>query len=74
MVDFAKALQRWREEREMPNKEDELGGLWEKSMNDGRVYMTGTIAGQAVVIFANDRATNPTAPQWRVYKSRPKGE
>ena len=56
----------------MPNKDDELGGLWEKQTSDGRVYMTGQIGGVPVVIFANDRATNPKAPQWRVYKSRPK--
>jgi uncharacterized protein (DUF736 family) len=58
----------------MPNREDELGGLWERQTNDGRVYMTGKIDGQDVVVFANDRATNPKAPQWRVYKSRPRGE
>lgn len=56
----------------MPNKEDELGALWERQMSNGRVYMTGKINGQDVVIFANDRATNPKAPQWRVYKSQPR--
>ena len=56
----------------MPNKEDELGALWERRTKDGRTYMTGQIGGQDVVIFSNDKATNPKAPQWRVYKSTPR--
>lgn len=56
----------------MPNKEDEIGAIWERQTRDGRTYMTGQVAGQDVVIFKNVRATNPKAPQWRVYKSTPR--
>ena len=56
----------------MPENNNELGALWERKTKDGRVYMTGTINGQEVVVFGNDRATNPKAPQWRVYKSTPR--
>lgn len=57
----------------MPNKNpDELGALWEKSGGRG-TYMTGTINGQAVVVFRNDRkAAGSKQPDWRVLKSKPK--
>jgi len=36
--------------------------------------MTGTIAGQKVVIFKNDRKTEGSnQPDWRVMKPKPKG-
>jgi hypothetical protein len=49
---------------------DELGALWIKSGNKGD-YMTGTVAGQAVVVFRNDRKTG-NQPDWRVLKSKPR--
>ena len=52
--------------------ENELGCLWEKSGGRG-TYMTGTINGQAVVVFRNDRkAPGSKQPDWRVLKSKPK--
>jgi uncharacterized protein (DUF736 family) len=58
----------------MPKDPDELGALWEKVSGD-KAYMTGTINGEAVVVFRN-RSDNPKAPQWRVLraKERPKTE
>jgi hypothetical protein len=57
----------------LPEKNpDELGALWEKTGARGP-YMTGTINGQAVVVFKNDRkAEGSKAPDWRVLKSKPK--
>lgn len=57
----------------MPNQNpDELGALWEKSSARG-TYMTGTINGQAVVLFRNDRkAPGSKQPDWRVMKPKAK--
>lgn len=52
---------------------DELGALWIKSGRKGD-YMTGTIMGQPVVLFRNDRKQpGSNQPDWRVMKSKPKG-
>lgn len=51
---------------------DELGALWIRE-KDGKVYMTGTIAGQDVVIFRNTyKKDGSREPDWRVLKSKPK--
>lgn len=51
---------------------NELGALWIKTSARGE-YMTGTINGQAVVIFKNDRkAEGSKQPDWRVMKPKPK--
>lgn len=51
---------------------DELGALWIKQSQRGE-YMTGTIDGQAVVIFRNDRKTpGSKQPDWRVLRARPR--
>jgi uncharacterized protein (DUF736 family) len=58
----------------MPQNPDELGALWMKSGSKGE-YMTGTINGQAVVVFKNDRKeAGSKQPDWRVLKSKPKEE
>lgn len=56
------------------NKDDELGALWIKTTQDGRTYMTGTLNGVKVVVFSNDRKGNERAPDYRVYKSTPRGD
>jgi hypothetical protein len=50
---------------------DELGALWNKMDTKARPYMTGTIAGVDVVIFANTKKDDKQ-PDWRVLKSKPK--
>lgn len=50
---------------------DELGALWMKSGQRGD-YMTGTINGQKVVVFKNDRKQSENQPDWRVMKSKPR--
>lgn len=57
----------------MPNKEDELGGLWEKQTRNGDTYLNGKIGDQAVVIFRNTyKQEGERTPDWRVYKSQPR--
>lgn len=58
----------------MPFERDpnEVGCLWEKTSGRG-TYMTGTIGGQPVVVFRNDRkAAGSKAPDWKVLKPKPK--
>lgn len=53
---------------------DELGALWEKQSARGP-YMTGTINGQPVVVFRNDRKKDGSnAPDWRVMKPKKRDE
>ncbi len=56
-----------------PNDPDELGALWVKSGAKGD-YMTGMINGVPVVVFPNTKKASDKAPDYRVLKSRPKGE
>lgn len=58
----------------MPESRDpnEIGALWSKTSARGE-YFTGTVNGQAVVVFRNDRkAPGSKAPDWRVMKPKPK--
>lgn len=55
----------------MANDPNELGALWVKQGKKGE-YMTGTVNGVAVVVFANDKRGNERAPDWRVLKSQPR--
>lgn len=57
----------------MPKDPNEIGALWEKSSSRGP-YMTGMVNGEAVVLFKNDRKSSEKQPDWRILKSRPKGE
>jgi len=52
---------------------NELGALWLKEGRKGQ-YMTGTIAGQRVVIFKNTRKSSDKAPDFRVLKAQSKEE
>lgn len=52
-------------------REDEIGALWVQNGPKGE-YMTGTINGQKVVVFANDKKSSDKAPDWRVLKSKPR--
>ena len=53
---------------------DDIGALW---CHDGRrgEYMTGTINGLKVVVFANrDKQPGDNKPDWCVLKPRPRTE
>ena len=53
---------------------NDLGGLWEKTSAKG-IWMSGTINGQAVVVFKNDRKlAGSNQPDWRVLKPKPKAD
>jgi uncharacterized protein (DUF736 family) len=57
---------------EIPKDPNELGALWIKTSGRGE-YMTGTISGQPVVVFRNDRKKEGSkAPDWRVMKPKPR--
>jgi hypothetical protein len=59
---------------EQKKNPDELGALWIKTSARGE-YMTGTIDGQPVVVFRNDKkAEGSKQPDWRVMKPKPRTE
>jgi hypothetical protein len=57
----------------MPNKEDKLGALWQKSSSKGD-YFSGQIeingTKHDVVIFANGYKQEDKHPDWIIYKSQ----
>lgn len=56
----------------MPKDPNEIGALWLKD-KAGKIYMTGMINGEPVVLFQNDRkAPGSKQPDWRVLKSQPR--
>ena len=54
-------------------QEREIGALWK---NEGRnqTYLTGKVGAQKVVIFSNRNKNKANQPDFRVYKSEPKGQ
>tara|TARA_Y100001963_G_C6769301_1_gene443981 strand:- start:1053 stop:1298 length:246 start_codon:yes stop_codon:yes gene_type:complete len=54
-------------------QEREIGALWK---NEGRnqTYLTGKVGDQKVVIFSNRNKNKDNQPDFRVYKSEPKGQ
>lgn len=57
---------------EQAKNPDELGALWEKTSGRGQ-YFTGSVNGQAVVVFKNDRKQpGSKAPDWRILKAKPR--
>ena len=55
-------------------QEREIGALWKQS-GKNQNYLSGHINQEKVVIFTNRGKTeNPKAPDFRVYKSKPKEE
>lgn len=57
----------------MPQDPDEIGALWQKTSARGD-YMAGTVNGVKVVVFKNTRKSSEKHPDWRVLKSKPKGD
>jgi hypothetical protein len=52
------------------DKENEIGALWEKVSKAGKVFFSGTINGQSVVVFQNEwKKPGENKPDLRVYKS-----
>lgn len=55
----------------MPDRENEIGALWEKTSKKGTKYWSGKVNGVDVIVFAAS-SDNPKAPTHRVYKSEPR--
>lgn len=55
----------------MPDRENEIGALWQRTSAKGTTYWTGKVNGVDVVIFSAS-SDNPKAPTHRVYKSEPR--
>lgn len=59
----------------MPNRDDKLGALWQKSSSKGD-YFSGVleINGEKheIVVFANGFKEATNHPDWIVYKSKPR--
>ena len=51
-------------------RDEEVGALWEKRGAKGP-FLTGTVLETPVICFPVE-STNPQAPTWRIYKSRPR--
>ena len=59
----------------MPNKDDKLGALWQKTSAKGD-YFSGEVeingVKQKVVVFANGFKNDEKQPDWIIYKSQPR--
>jgi putative lipoic acid-binding regulatory protein len=59
----------------MPNKEDKLGALWQKTSSRGD-YFSGQIeingTKHQIVVFANGYKDKSKQPDWIIYKSQPR--
>ena len=55
-------------------QEREIGALWKQSGRNQN-YLSGHVNNEKVVIFMNKgKSENPKAPDFRVYKSKPREE
>ena len=55
-------------------QEREIGALWKQSGRNQN-YLSGHVNDEKVVIFMNKgKSENPKAPDFRVYKSKPREE
>lgn len=53
----------------MPDKENEIGAVWEKEDRNGNTYLSGKVGDQSVVIFKNTyKQPGENTPDWRIYK------
>lgn len=50
---------------------NEIGALWLKQSKKGTKYLSGTVNGQAIVIFRNQNKRSEKAPDYRILKSEP---
>ena len=55
---------------------ESLGALWKRQGTKGE-FFTGNIEVNGtkldIVIFSNDKGDNPKRPDYKIYKSQPKG-
>jgi uncharacterized protein (DUF736 family) len=56
-------------------KAKDIGALWMKTSSKGTQFMSGTINGQRVVVFRNERKQEgERTPDWRIYPETPRDE
>lgn len=58
-------------DEQQQGRDEDLGALWIKRSSRGE-FMTGTVCGQRVVVFRNDRKNSERQPDWKVLKARPR--
>lgn len=61
----------------MPRNPDELGALWQKTGKKGAWFSgTITINGEKIpiVVFPNNYKESDKHPDWKILRSRPKGD
>lgn len=57
----------------MEQTSKDIGALWVKTSKAGKTYLSGTIQGQRVVVFRNERKQEgERTPDWRVYPDTPR--
>jgi uncharacterized protein (DUF736 family) len=51
----------------------DIGALWQKVSKNGKTYLSGTVNGQRVVVFKNERKQEgERTPDWRIYPEAPR--
>jgi uncharacterized protein (DUF736 family) len=54
---------------EQTGKAKDIGALWEKTSKAGRRFLSGTIDGKRIVVFANvHKQPGERTPDWRIYE------
>lgn len=57
----------------MEQQTKDIGALWQKVSKNGKTYLSGTVNGQRVVVFKNDRKQDgERTPDWRIYPEAPR--
>ena len=57
----------------MESQSKDIGALWIKTSKGGKMYMSGTVGDQRVVLFRNERKQpGERTPDWRVYLETPR--
>lgn len=59
----------------MEQQTKDIGALWQKVSKNGKTYLSGTINGQRVVVFKNERKQEgERTPDWRIYPETPRDD
>ena len=59
----------------MDTEKKDIGALWQKVSKQGKTYLSGTINGQRVVVFKNERKQDgERTPDWRIYPETPRDD
>lgn len=54
-------------------KMEKIGALWKRKSKDGsKTFLTGKIGDQEIIIFANNRKSQPKQPDFEIFESAPR--